>query len=318
MVSKQERWVSHIYLNLHIKGWPKESLSLPDALSSLVKQNVVGTLDVIDRDDRWIVQLVELQIEPDTSSAALLFLGIDKDRAAAIYGDINTLDLRSAAKSDDEGGAVSAHLLIDLQSDNGLKGHNAVLEDVQGLSRSRIIPYLRRLIGKFVPFSKENGDGDELNIIANLVDSIVPDKPISEQLNDARLLAVDVIKNTKNSNIDRRVAFFEKIRLIEYRPVSPVRGSFATNMIKDILAIAPVEDYPEMRIRIEESGGRERSVSVNRDKQDALLSAFQLRTLVKLDPPVEEATKRITKHLIAEMKNCLPERARVRHRIRTT
>jgi hypothetical protein len=296
-------------LYLHAKGHPKHPLPLAAAFEQLEKQNVTGKADVTHIDDRWIVQLAVLDRASHPGHVSLLFLGIDKDRAETVYGDINTLNLRTAKKTATEGGAVSAHVLIDLSSSVGLHGHHAVLEEVEGLSRSRLVPYLRWVIEKFVTFTDQNAEDADVKIAPNLNDDVVLDRPIHEQLTEAKLIAVDVFRRAKSSTIDKSLEYYEKTRLIEYRPISPAKGNIATRLINKILAENPSEEYPEVRVRIEETGGNERSVGVNRkDKQDALMAAFQLRTFVPdLDPPVEEATKQIAPQLIEMMRKALPK-----------
>ena len=293
---------------MHIKNKPSAALPLNDALIVLESQNTVGTLDATSIGERWIIQLASLDLRTHPGFATLLFLGIDKDRGEAVYGDIKTLNLRTARKTPTEGGAVSAHLVIDLSSHPGLSGHRAVLEDVEGLSKTRILVYLRWLLDKFVTFTDTNAKGEIVNVTPNIADDVVLDKPIGQQLKDAKLIAVDVYRKARSSTIDKDVNFYEKSRAIEYRPVSRVGGSVATSIVTKILAKTSKAEYPEVRVRIEEPNGSERSVGVNREKTDALLGAFQLRTLVSnLNPPLDEATTKITKHLVAEMKKALPK-----------
>jgi len=304
LASQTERWINHIYVRLQVKGRPEQTLSLAEAFEYLEEQDVAGTTDATLFEDRWIIQLAALDRDTHPGFISVLFLGIYKNRAEAVYGDINTLNLRKAPKSDTEGGAISAHLLIDLTGDSTAQGCRAVLEDVEGLSRSRIIPFLRWLFEKFVTFVEEGDNGDQLK--TNIIGDIVLDRSIAEQLEDAQLVAVDVFKKARNSTIDRTLEYYEKTRLIEYKPVSPVKGSKASDLIREILERTPRDKYPETRIRIKEPAGNERTVAVDREKTDVLTAAFQLRTLLRdLNPPVDEATQTITKHLIVEMKKAL-------------
>ena len=237
----------------------------------------------------------------------MLFLGIDKDRAQTVYGDTETLNLRTARKGPKEGGAISAHLVLRLQSEPGLTGNYAILEEVEGLSKSSIIPYLRWLLDKYVHFTTTNASGEEVNVKAMLNDETVLDRPISEQLHSSQLLAVDVYRKARNSTIDQSVEYYEKTRLIEYRPLKKVRGLAAARLVKSMLGETNRQEYPEVRIRIEENGGNQRTVGVDRTKKDALMSAFQLRTFVAgIDPPLEEASKVVAPQLVSLIKKQFP------------
>jgi hypothetical protein len=276
----------------------------------LEKQGAAGTPDATHTEERWIIQLAAMDRTTNPGFITLLFLGIDKERAEAVYGDINTLNLRTAKKGPNEGGAVSAHLVIDLTSTVGVNGHSAILEDAEGLSRSRIMPYLRWLLAKFVMFQERNKDGKDENVVPNIAGDVVLDRPIGEQLNTAQLVAVDVFKKAKTSTIDKSLEYYEKTRLIQYKPISSAKGAAAAKIISTILAGAPREEYPEVRVRIKEPDGTERSVAADRHKEDdALLSAFQLRTLIEnLNPAVDEATKTIANHMASAMIEAFPNK----------
>lgn len=309
MASELERWISHIDLHLHAKGKPKDLLSLTDALTFLEAQGVAGTSKATVQDERWIIQLCDLKIDSRHKFATVLFLGIDRERAEAVYGNIKTLNLRTAPKLPEEGGAVSAHLVISTVPDAGSGRHRAVLEDVEGLSRSRLVPFLRSQIRDNIKFVEKLPNGDPKDSEPYLVSEVFMGKNIADQLNDARLLAVDLIKESPFSQIDKSVEYHETTRYIQFRPNGKASGQRARAILSSILARTDSQDYPEVRIRLEEPEGLQRTVSVNRHKQNALASAFQLRTLINdLNPPLGEASKTVVTHLAARMAEALSKR----------
>lgn len=301
MASERERWISYLDLYLHAKNRPTDGLDLPEALRCLAGMKVAGTKRAMIRDPRWILQLSDMNVDDRRKVAVLLFLGIDRQRAEAVYGDIDTLNLRTAKKNPNEGGTVAAHLVINIDG-RAPQTCLSLLEDVDGMSRSRIVPFLRKLIDDNIDHTEKMPNGDDKTLQSNLTASIVADRPIQDQLNDARLLAVDLVKKTRKNEIDKKDEYGERIRLIEFKPVSDARGTKARRIISAILGRSDVAIYPEVRIQIEESDGNQRSVNVNRERQDALTSAFQRRTLIEgLDPPLQEATKTIVDNLVTKM-----------------
>jgi hypothetical protein len=238
-----------------------------------------------------------------------LFLGIDLERAAAVYGNTKTLSLRTAPKLENEGGAVSAHLVMSMEADPGSGRYRAVLEETEGLSKSRIIPFFRALMQNNVNFDDKLPNGDIVAIEPYLTTDVFLDKPIGQQLDEAKLLAVDLVRKLRSGVIDSKAEYYEKVRFIEFSPTSEARGETARRIITQILASRNIAEYPEVRIRVEEDTGGQRSVSVDRSKRDALTSAFQLRMLIEgLDPPLEEATKTVVPHLVSEMVRALRRR----------
>lgn len=305
MTAETERWLGHFELCLHAKNRPGYAYDLADALKLLEKAKKVGSSDVIEADQRWILQLSDMKI--DDNVAILLFLGIDKQRAEAIYGNIVTLDLRSIAKAQDEGVAVSAHLVITLNGDANTGMHKAVLEEVEGLSRSKLIPYIRNVLNKYVQFSVTLEDDSEKETEVSLVTTVTLDKPIHEQLNEAKLLSVQAVRKASSKMIDMKTSFYEKKKLIEFRPTHSATGEGARGIVSEIIRRVNKDEYPELRIRIEEDEGRERTVSANRSgKTDPLTSAFQLKTLVSgIQPALPQASKKVVKRLYEKMAHVL-------------
>ena len=262
----------------------------------------MGTPGVVQKGQRWLVQLADLAILGAGSAAVLLFLGIDKERAEAVYGNIDTLNLRTARKAQDEGGAAAAHLVIDLTPDVASGNYHAVLEEVEGLSRSLLVPYLQFLINKFVQFNIRDPAGNDIHVDSHITTNVILDAPISKQLDHARLLAVDLVRKPASQTIDKSNEYFEKTRLVAFRPTEPARGSKARRIITAILDREDTKSYPEVRIRVEEDEGRQRTVGVNRAKQDALSSAFQLRTFIQdIQPAMPEASNKIVQRLATKM-----------------
>lgn len=301
MASENERWLGHFDLILHAVNQPNNRFDLSEAFKILAGPKVAGSADVVETDTRWILQLTAVKIMGH--AAVFFFLGIDKERAASIYANMKTFDLRTIRKLEDEGVAVSAHLAVSMTPNKSSGAYTAVLEDVEGLSRSKLIPYLRRLINKYVVHSEIEANGNEKTVAVNLASAITLDKPISDQLNEAKLLAVQLVRKASPRLIDRANEYYEKTKLIEFRPTRSAKGPFARGIVTKILGSKEISEYPVIRIRVEEGDGRERTVNMNRSKgTDPLTAAFQLRTLITgIKPPLKEATKEIIPHFAAKM-----------------
>src|SRR5690242_18536202 len=112
MASERERWIGHLDLYLHTKNRPADALDLGSAVDVLIATKIAGKPEAKTDDSRWIVQLADLRANSQNHTAAALFLGIDRERASAVYGNMKTLDLRTVPKLVDEGVAVSAHFVL--------------------------------------------------------------------------------------------------------------------------------------------------------------------------------------------------------------
>lgn len=160
MASAFERWVGHMELRLHIARRKSDGLPLDEALKRIIsiKDNIVdNTYD----DGRWIIFLSDIKYYADRNFFAIMFLGVDKDSGDKCYADIRTLDIREIQKLETEGGAVSAHLCISGSPIAGTNIFQAVLEEVDGLSRTRVIKFLRNIIRSNCVFNYRDSEGKE-------------------------------------------------------------------------------------------------------------------------------------------------------------
>jgi hypothetical protein len=295
MISRYERWVGHIELSLSWRGRLHAGLSLKDALSVISK--LPGSPASVSDDGRWIVQLASLKLNwPQTDFATLLFLGIDRDSAAAVYGNTRTFDLREAVKRPDEGGAVSAHLVVSLVP-NQSGACPAALEETVGLGRTKVIGFLRRAIRDHVVFYDNEPDGSKTAIEPGLEASAVLDEPLGAQLERTRIVAVEMVKRTKLAIDDGLDDFDVRYRSVHLKPSVEASGSQARAIISRLVNTDLAKEYPEIRVKIADSDQNTRTVRAHTDRMDALTAAFQKFSLINdINPPLQWATNQPIPH----------------------
>lgn len=305
MASAYERWVGHMELRLHVAHKTSEGLPLSAALKRLIsiKDNIAG--NKFD-DGRWIIFLSDIAYTPEKDFFTLLFLGVDKHSGEKCYADIKTLNIREIEKLETEGGAVSAHLCISGKAKSGTDLFQALLEEVDGLSRTRIVNFLKNIIRANCIFHHKDSNGEDQECESVLDSYTTNDISIGEQMKNARLLAVDFVDNRKKQDIDPDLGFYERARIVQFRPTQTARGTLASDLLQKILNKFTRDEYPEVRIKIEDSNGAQRTARANEDCADVLTSAFQKRTLISnISPEMTEATKNIVKHFADLMSNVL-------------
>lgn len=120
------------------------------------------------------------------------------------------------------------------------------------------------------------------------------------------MLAVDFVDNRKKHDIDPDLGFYERARIVQFRPTESVRGGVASKLLGKLLDIFSRDEYPEVRIKIEDANGAQRTACASEDCADVLTSAFQKRTLIEnISPELTEATKNIVEHFAYLMSNVI-------------
>lgn len=97
-----------------------------------------------------IVYMSDFQKSPDGRTFRILFKRGDPDIANPSFTDIENNTSRTVNPKDGETVAQSAHLIISLEnSHKSISGYRACLEQITGISRSLIFPYLNGIVDHY-------------------------------------------------------------------------------------------------------------------------------------------------------------------------
>lgn len=308
MPSRKERWISFFELTLRGKGHPGKPLALP-AAAFLAIRAAADTAKADGRRlmqevllDRLLICLDEITVNEQDETAVLLFTVLDADAADAAYRKLGTLEQRTIRKAADEGGATSAHLVIDLRAQPNTNRYPAALERMEGVSRSRILPFLEQLLLAYAGQVDVPLDDRTVRVDPVVEMDVMPSASLQQSLAQGVLKGVELVQLKRRGKLDEGQAFDEAQRAIVFRIPPKTMGERAQHVISSIARSADYEDYPEMRVRWERPDGKEQSITAARDEAELLSEAFaRIEKVEDFEADLEAACIEIRPDLAAKM-----------------
>lgn len=231
---------------------------------------------------RLFVIFDDMEIYQDKKIAAMLFTVADVDAADAVYRSIRSGKIRQFTKGPDEGGAISAHLVLSYRPRPHSLRYPLALEDAEGAPRSRILPFLEDVFRQtcgIVTAQTEEGPRQGNAVLE--MDSVHRDK-----MTDAagRPISVELVRLHPRATLDAHTeeGFFEKRRSIQFGIDSNLRVKDA---IKSVLTLRTKQkeqfsSYPLMRIRWKRPDNKTQTLAVDGLAEDLLQRAFTRMELI--------------------------------------
>lgn len=280
MPSRKDRWIGFFELTLRGKGHPSRPLPLPAAAFHTIR----NAAEAAKKDgrrltqavvlDRLLICLDEIIVDDQKEIAVLLFTILDADAADAAYRKLGTLEQRTVKKAADEGGATSAHLVINLREQPNSNRYAVALERMEGVSRSRILPFLETLLLTQAGQVAVPTDDGSVKVDPVLELDAMPSASLQQSLAQGVLKGVELVQIKRRRKLDEGQAFDEAQRVITFKIPPKTMGEFAHHVIKTISRSAEYEDYPEMRVRWERPDGKEQAITAVRDEAELMSQIF--------------------------------------------
>jgi hypothetical protein len=306
--SRKDRWISFFELTLRGKGHPNRPLPMPAAAFLAIRDAAEAakadgrrlTQEVLL--DRLLICLDEIAVDEHEGTAVLLFTVLDADAADAAYRKLGTLEQRTVKKAADEGGATSAHLVIDLRARPNTDRYAVALERMEGVSRSRILPFLEELLLSSAGQVDVPLDDGTVSVDPVLEMDAMPSASLRQSLAQGVLKGVELVQLRRRGKLDEGQAFDEAQRAIIFKIPPKTWGERAQQVLSSISRAAEYEDYPEMRVRWERPDGKEQTITAARDEAELLSEAFaRIEKVDGFEVDLEAACVEIRTDLAAKM-----------------
>lgn len=246
-----------------------EEIPLDGILRSVEDANAGEEYVKLIENEQAAVRLKDISVDLDLNKAILLINYADKRGADPVFADLQKGTLRSEPKLDGEGVAISAHLAFRLtKNENRL--YPAILEDVPGIGRTLLDPFLRSAFrnASTYQFKNPNGNVQKTWPVPTLVLK-QSEKLVKSLKSGGYVTEVEVTKFTS-------VAGFDKIESIEEKSTTTViridgrpSGERAIEILNSIKSLAHQKGYMDMRVKWINSGKERKQVKLGTARADA-------------------------------------------------
>jgi hypothetical protein len=255
-------------------------------------------------ENRLIIVLDDISFNKVEQLIGLLFTVVDADAADTVYRNIKSDSETVYKKGPDEGGAASAHLVIDLKTRPNVFRYRAGLEDVEGVSRSRVQPFLQDLFRTYIGQAKVVIDGEQFE-----GDPVVEIQAVQkDKLSDAagRPLSVELVHVQPRHKLDgvgeERYHERKMTREFSIDRKQPVGKALAALFDIRKRQQAEFKAYPMMRIRWKRDDERTQTLRVENLADDLNQRAFtRLELIDGFKDHLVSATKVIRQDVFAKI-----------------
>jgi len=298
MLDMWERWIQFHELNL--KRDPEEAplIELKTMIPLLTQRWKNGDCVKLINNETAAFRIQDLKTYPKKNATVLLIQYTDKNVTDPVFSHLETGRLRTEPKLAGEGVAVSAHVILSHKPLNGsLESYRFLLEEVPGVGRSRLAPFLKSefkaaCADAFDFIDEESGKSRKFLPSVELLGDL--SAQLSDDLKEGSLLQnIELIKHTKGkSGIDEENFFVEVSRHIKITPVLNTADGVIgiLNKIKDK---AKSEGYDDIKIRYKHPQGKQKTATMGATKEDVADTLIVRDELVKSKEVLGQCTEKI-------------------------
>lgn len=266
------------------------------------------------------IRIKRLIHSPGTKALTMLFQLADQKVADPSFAHLKTGKARRVKKNQDEGGAVTAHVVIDLNPDveGQAKGstyqYRMMIEEVPRLSRLHITSLLHQELkaaSKAAGLTYEPQQGKTHTVRAKAdIEGEVAD--LDEELFNGTVRGVELYSYEQvGDGLDDEYKLKERRRSLILRPAEPATGSKIQAFLTWARQQGKKEKLSKMRLRYERSDGKERTaalaVGLDQDHQSEKIANALTRCqyLKGFEPPLEQCEDDIRPDLARRMLKAL-------------
>lgn len=310
MLDMWERWIQFHELNL--KSEPEEApvINLKDIIPKLTERWKSGESVKLINNDTAAIRIQDLKTIKTVT--VLLIQYTDKNVTDPVFSHLETGKLRTEPKLEGEGVAVSAHVAISHTPLNGnVDSYRLLLEEVPGLGRSRITPFLKSefkaactdmfefkdegsgRVKKYLPSVEVLGD-----LSAKLVDDL--DK-------GSVLQGIELIQHKPgNSGLDEEKYFTEVSRHIKLKPVLN-SGEGILGILEKIKDKARKDGYDDIKVRYNLQKEKQKTATLGTSKEDITDILIVRDEKIKSDEVLGQCLEKISLGFAKKMINLMTD-----------
>lgn len=306
MLDLFSRWVLH--LEVHMRTLPEEGpqLWLAQELEGLRGVFDAGQAVHLINKESAAIRVRDLSIDENDSILFLLLAYADKNVTDPVFENLDSGELRTEPKLEGEGVAVSAHMAIDLRPvRGGVSSYRAVLEDVPGIGRSKIAPFLTFLWRQAPKIQWAAPDGTVKNCRPQFdIDGRMSDT-LRNDLRDGRLSMIELVQHhVDGDGFDEEGAIVEQVRTIKLSVAQGIDEQ-AIDLINRVRGRARELGYPNMKVRW--THGRQKTAEFGTAREDAGDVLVFRTTEIRSDAPLSQCDGALQEDRVNELRSLILE-----------
>jgi hypothetical protein len=303
MLGSWERWV--FLYDLKLGSNPKDAPLIPlrAVFDQLVPRYERGDSVKLVNKDSAAIRLQRLHIDKNTATVRLLINYADTNVVDPVFADLRTGKLRFEPKLKGEGVAVSAHMVICLDPQPKSGTYLVALEDVPGVGRSKLAPFLTSEFKAVAHFPFRDVD-DRVKASRPLVEILGhPSQQLRADLSSGTLAGIELVKMVLDGGeFDEEGLLKEERRLVRCKVQPRLRGEDALDLINRLRGRGHASGYSGLKVRFKRDAGNTRTVDVPTIREDAGdVQYVRYERVSGFDQPMEQSISDIRSDMLSKM-----------------
>lgn len=307
MLNQWERWVQ--FHELQLKSEPEDApqILLKDLLPHWIKRIEDGSSVKLIRNETAAIRIKQIQHDKKNRALIMLLQYSDTNVTDPAFANLKNGDLRVEPKLEGEGVAVSAHLVMSTEPHDKLgEFYKLVLEEVPGLGRSAISPFIRAELKEISPGLFQFKDPDENNKVKNYLPAgeILgkPSKQFAEELEEGSVLqSIELVKFTSSSPEIDEVGFYkEESRHVKLVPDKSILDGMKETLNK-VLSFARSEGYDDIKFRYKHPKGKQKTATMGSSMEDVADALVARSESIKAEEVLGQCSEKIVASIAKKM-----------------
>lgn len=303
MLDKYERWIHFYTASLLSLPFGAPDFKMKDVVKKLEDRFKRGLCYKLVEKDSACIRITALQFNASETSVALLFQYSDSKASDPSFGDLTSGKLRQEPKLAGEGIAVSAHVLLRLVPlPNKPLEFLLRLEDVPGLGKSRILPFLNGMIKEIMAKDfVDAADGKQKLCHPVLVMEHHASQTLKDDLESGELRFIELSKNKTVAGMDEDHFLVRGTASIKVKVAANLNGDDAVGVVNRLKAKYGKQGYDHVKVLFKHKEGKQRTVDVSGPRQDAGEALFGKVEMITVDVALPQCSEELNQEVLKKM-----------------
>lgn len=303
MLDKYERWIHFYTASLISLPLGAPDFKLKAVFKKLEDRFKNGLCFKLVERNSACIRITAFKFNAPETSLALLFQYSDSKASDPSFGDLTSGKLRQEPKLAGEGIAVSAHVHLRLVSlpDKPLE-FLLRLEDVPGLGKSRILPFLNGMIKDIMARDFiDAADGKQKLCHPVLVMEHHASQTLKDDLDSGELRFIELSKNKTIAGMDEDHFLVRGTASLKVKVAANLDGSDAVGVVNRLKAKFGKQGYDHVKVVFKHKEGKQRTVDVSGPRQDAGEALFGKVEMITLEGAVPQCSEELNEEVLRKM-----------------
>lgn len=307
------RWVQFHELCLRSEPGEAPYIPLSDLIARWKKRIKDKEAVKVIENDLAAIRIVDID-DSDPASIVLLLQYSDTRVTDPVFSNLDTGALRVEPKLEGEGVAVSAHVAISRKPHDkvGIL-YRLLLEEIPGLGRSRLSPFLKSELKEISRGFYSFTDEETCTVKQYLPAAEIlgtPSKQLMDELDGGAVLqGVELVQLTRECpGVDEEGFYREESRHLKLVPYTEGAYEKISDLLKRIRLFALDNEYDNIKIRYKRPQGKQKTATMGStigDLNDALVLRDEQISSTEV---LAQCEKKIIKSISIQMKALLKDK----------